>query len=101
MSDFTSDNSLNYIALMNTIGIHSAGRNLCVTAGGYLGHVPSGSQTGDKICILFVSAVPFIPRKDKEGFFKFVGECYVHGIMDGEVMKERDMETLSRDFQLL
>jgi hypothetical protein len=50
MSDFfTSDNNLNYIALMNTIGVRSAGRNLCLTAGGYLGHVPSGSQIGDKV----------------------------------------------------
>jgi hypothetical protein len=100
-SDFTNDNIFNYVALMNTIGIHSAGRNLCVTAGGYLGHVPSGSKIGDKICILFGSAVPFVLREDKDGVFKLVGECYVHGIMDGEAMKERDMESLSRDFQLL
>jgi hypothetical protein len=53
---------------MNTIGIHTNGRNLCVTAGGYLGHVPSGSQIGDKICILFGSAVPFVLREDKDGF---------------------------------
>jgi hypothetical protein len=100
-SDFTNNNILNYIALMNSFGVHSVGRNLCVTTGGYLGHVPIGSQTGDRICILFGSAVPFVLREDKDGFFKLVGECYVHGIMDGEAMKERDMESLSRDFQLL
>jgi hypothetical protein len=45
--------------------------------------------------------VPFILREDKDGFFMLVGECYVHGIMDGEAMKEQDMGTLSRDLQLL
>jgi hypothetical protein len=33
--------------------------------------------------------------------FKLVGECYIHGIMDGEAIVERDMESLSQDFQLL
>jgi hypothetical protein len=98
---FTGDNVLNYAALVNAIGVHSSGRNLCVTARGYLGYVPSGSQIGDKVCILFGSAVPFILREDKDGFFMLVGECYVHGIMDGEAMKEQDMGTLSRDLQLL
>jgi hypothetical protein len=101
ISDFNSENSSSYIGLSNTIGVHTIGRNLCVTAGRYLGHVPSGSQIGDKVCILFGSAVPFLLREDKDGFFELVGECYVHGIMDGEAMKERDMESLSRDFQLL
>jgi hypothetical protein len=95
------ENVMNYVALLNAIGVNSAGRNLCVTAGGYLGYVSRGSQIGEKVCILFGSAVPFVLREDKDGFFMLVGECYVHGIMDGEAMKERDMESLGRDFQLL
>ena len=98
---YMRQNVNNYVALLNAIGVNSAGKNLCVTAGGYLGYVSSRSQIGDKICILFGSAVPFILREDKDGFFMLVGECYVHGIMDGEAMKERDMESLSRDFQLI
>jgi hypothetical protein len=90
-----------YVALSNAIGANSAGRNLCVTAGGYLGYVSSRSQIGDKVCILFGSAVPFVLREDRDGVFMLVGECYVHGIMDGEAMKERDVESLSRDFQLI
>ena len=40
---------------------------------------------GDEGCILFGGDVPYILRptaEDKE--FQFVGDCYVHGIMDGE-----------------
>ena len=55
----------------------------------------------ETICILFGSAAPFVLREDRDGVFMLVDECYIHGIMDGETMKERDMESLSRDFQLI
>lgn len=94
-------NANNYIALCNAIGVNCSGKKLCITDRGYLGYVSSESQIGDKICIPFGSAAPYIVRENKEGVFMLVGECYVHGIMDGEAMKERDMESLSRDIQLI
>ncbi|KAF4633399.1 hypothetical protein G7Y89_g4718 [Cudoniella acicularis] len=90
----------NFTAFMNQVGEHCTGRNLCVTAGGYLGSVPNGSITEDKVCILFGSRVPFVLRECGKGLFKLVGECYIHGIMDGEAMKRGDMEVLSRDFEI-
>lgn len=92
---------LHYTAFHNTVLRHCTGRNLCVTTGGYLGNVPDGSLNGDKICILFGSAVPLVLRECEGGFFKLVGECYIHGIMDGEAMRNRDIETLSRDFEII
>jgi hypothetical protein len=53
-SDFTNDDALSFVALMNTIGVHSAGRNLCVTAGGCLGHVPSTSKSETKFAFYLV-----------------------------------------------
>lgn len=94
-------NGDHYIALCNSIGVNCSGRQLCITNRGYLGYVSSESQIGDKICILFGSAAPYILRKSKEGFFMLVGECYIHGIMDGEAMKELDIEGLSQDIQLI
>lgn len=90
-----------YMALVCTIGRFFRGKNLCVTAGGYLGNVPHGTLVGDKICIVFGSTVPFLLRECSEGYFKLVGECYIHGVMDGEAMKERDMGALSRDFEIV
>ena len=90
-----------FVAFGNTITRHCAGRHLCVTSGGYLGHVHDGTLIGDKICILFGSRVPFVLRECEGRFFKLVGECYVHGIMDGEAMKDRDIEPLSRDFEII
>lgn len=45
---------------------------------------------GDKGCILLGGDVSYILRptaEDKE--FQFVGDCYVHGIMDGEAITMR------------
>jgi len=51
---------------------------------------PSSPYTikgGDTICILVGSSVPVILRPHLEtGQYIFIGECYIHGIMDGEAM---------------
>jgi hypothetical protein len=36
---------------------------------------------------------------DGEEYFLLVGECYVHGIMDGEIIEAAD-EYVGRDFDL-
>lgn len=43
-------------------------------------------QSGDLVCILTGSPVPWLIRRDGEDYI-LVGECYVHGIMNGEVME--------------
>ncbi len=40
-------------AFSNSVLKFTTARNMCVTADGYLGRVPRGSEVGDKICILF------------------------------------------------
>jgi hypothetical protein len=72
---------------------YSLGRRLVITQKGYLGLAPEMSQKGDVICILFGSNVPVILRpvngagSGQNTHWAWVGECYVHGIMDGEAMK--------------
>lgn len=100
-SEFIRDNWVRSTALHNSISKYSVGRNFCVTTGGHLGRVPRGSLIGDKICLLFGAVVPFVLRESSDGYFKLIGECYIHGIMDGEVMKKPDMETLGQDFEIL
>jgi hypothetical protein len=66
--------------------------------------VPPFAKQGDQICIIFGAQTPFVLREwereipagdDHTGSqdeaeykcqYKLVGECYVHGIMDGEMM---------------
>ena len=73
-------------------------RRIFVTAKGYVGIGPGHLQKGDHICIFWGAEVPYVLRErcdivhtQKEWFwqrdkgnFELLGECYVHGIMDGE-----------------
>ncbi len=67
----------------------------CRTMNGYLGLVPLATEIGDVICIVYGSCVPFVlrPCKDIKGAFRPVGQCYIHGIMEGEAMKMKDLVT--------
>jgi Heterokaryon incompatibility protein (HET) len=58
-----------------------------LSAQGYVGLVPSRAQIGDIIVIIYGAIVPFVIRHSDEGRFKFIGEAYVHGIMDGEYVE--------------
>lgn len=59
-------------------------RRLGRTANGYIGLFPEHSQAGDGVFVLGGCHTPYVlrPRGDK---FKLIGECYVHGMMGGEV----------------
>jgi hypothetical protein len=46
------------------------------------------------VCVLRGGMVPFILRKRGDGYWGFVGEAYVHGIMDGEFVREAKREDL-------
>jgi hypothetical protein len=59
--------------------------------------VPLLAKPGDSVCLVFGADVPFVLRKaptkqssEKYGrkqCYNLVGECYVHGIMDGERLR--------------
>lgn len=53
-----------------------------------IGLGPASVRAGDMICLLFGGQTPYVVRPNDDGTWKFVGECYVHGIMNGEVMEE-------------
>jgi hypothetical protein len=57
--------------------------------GGYVGLCPDDSVVSDEIWIPLGSHVPLIFRKLNGGFHELVGESYVHGIMDREIIQTR------------
>lgn len=61
-------------------------RRFCVTVDGYMGLVPKTAAKGDGICVFLGGAVPFVIRKADSGHYCLVGECYVHGLMDGKAL---------------
>ncbi|KAL2072369.1 hypothetical protein VTL71DRAFT_11712 [Oculimacula yallundae] len=68
------------------------GRQLCVTNSGRFGNMPDDASTGDLIVILSGFNMPFVVRP-QDGKYLVIGPCYVHGIMDGELLTE-DMNCL-------
>ncbi|KAI0836980.1 hypothetical protein F5Y06DRAFT_298218 [Hypoxylon sp. FL0890] len=77
--------------LLSHVGFLASGRKFFVSKKGYLGMAPENAKQGDEIWVLNGGRVPLILRplgKVLESYSKpeytFVGDSYVHGIMDGE-----------------
>lgn len=85
------------------VNLYTSGpRRLFRTKKGYLGLGFQEPQVGDNICVLQGGNVPFILRKIGESSrFQVIGDCYVHGIMKGEVMGMAEKGgTELQDFEL-
>lgn len=65
-------------------------RRFMTTTKGYVGFVPRRSQVNDLIFVLMGSNLPLVLRPCENGLYKLVGECYIHGIMEGEAMEGLD-----------
>jgi Heterokaryon incompatibility protein (HET) len=61
-------------------------RRLMVSEKGYIGLVPRSAQQGDMICVLFGCSFPVIIRRWNDHHV-FIGDSYIHGIMDGQAIK--------------
>lgn len=85
----------------------SHGRSFIITKTGFIGLAPFRTAVGDAITILQAGDVPFVLRQranssgdpdsddTKQGRYEFVGEAYVHGIMDGQAVtraREEDVK---------
>jgi hypothetical protein len=63
-------------------------RRTFISTQGYVGLVPSHSQPGDIICVFFGVHVPLILRPLSLDKYELVGEAYVYGMMDGEILEK-------------
>jgi Heterokaryon incompatibility protein (HET) len=73
-------------------------RTLFATQSGYIGLGPLSMQPTDVVCVLLGCSVPVVIRNEAPNCHVLVGECYMHGIMDGEVFKpgwEREVQTFN------
>ena len=61
------------------------GRRLAILDQGYVVLGPRSCEIDDLVCILHGCSVPvLLRRRSNMHGYTFVGECYVHGMMDGE-----------------
>ncbi|KAL8943103.1 MAG: hypothetical protein Q9216_001303 [Gyalolechia sp. 2 TL-2023] len=65
-------------------------RRLITTDMGYVGMAPEKVERGDVVAVLFGCSMPMVLRQSMgesgDVRWKVVGDCYLHGIMDGESM---------------
>lgn len=62
-------------------------RRLFRTEKNYLGIAAESLEKGDAVWVLAGAAAPMVLRPAEGGGWKLVGETYVHGIMNGEVVE--------------
>lgn len=66
-------------------------RRFCLTLKGCIGWVPLAARTGDIVSLMRGSPVPVIIRPvQRENLYLMIGQCYIHGIMDGEAVAGKE-----------
>ena len=66
-------------------------RRFCLSQEGRIGWVPDAAQPGDIISLMRGSPVPVIIRPSQQGnSYLMIGQCYIHGIMDGEAVARKE-----------
>ncbi|KLP09506.1 related to HET-6OR heterokaryon incompatibility protein (het-6OR allele) [Fusarium fujikuroi] len=79
--------------------VHSHGKKFFITEKGYLGTGPCCLEAGDSVCILFGGDTPYIvrPNSPSSDKYLFLGNTYVHGIMEGEAIATWEEQKDSQD----
>ncbi|KLU91729.1 hypothetical protein MAPG_10678 [Magnaporthiopsis poae ATCC 64411] len=86
---------LAFRGLRDAAGRAAKNRRFAVTRKNMFGLVPHWAREGDDIAIIQGCSIPFVLRSanraDGRGYH-VIGECYVHGIMSGEVFAAGDQK---------
>jgi hypothetical protein len=73
------------------------GRCLCINSNGELMNCPSDAKAGDVVAVFTEIDTPFVIRpvsvrsgiRGREKMYRIIGDCYVEGIMEGELDTKR------------
>lgn len=71
-----------------------------MTSSGHIGMGPQNIASGDEIVILPGAQAPFVLRRVNDFDYCLIGECYIHGIMYGEVFDEASCEGAMRIYNI-
>ena len=78
----------------------ASNRKFARTEKGYYVLGPKVMEVGDMICVLFGGKMPFVLRP-RNGRYLFAGECYIHGVMEGELLDADSEVTEGQEFLLV
>jgi hypothetical protein len=77
----------------------ASNRKFARTTKGYYVLGPMVMESGDIVCVLFGGKIPFCLRPWGNHYL-LVGECYVHGFMNGEVVDGLEREYVPEIFHV-
>ncbi len=77
--------------LLDTVSPQIMRKRLAVTKNRHVGMAPSRARKGDVVCLLLGYSVPVVLR-NRGTDFEFLGECYLEGYMDGELIEQHHVE---------
>lgn len=77
---------VNESAFVDALFIAAHERKFCSTKHKRIGLVPHTIKSGDLVAIIIGADVPFVLRPTNTGRYELVGDCYIHGVMDGEAL---------------
>ena len=98
------------LRLQRTVNDLCTDRCFFMSSSGYIGLVPSTSIIGDRVCVLAGGRTPYVlcPSHKKTGEdvsnsheYTFVGDAYVHGLMDGEALDMVEKGSLQMQILIL
>jgi hypothetical protein len=84
------------------VGAAAMNRRFFISEHGFIGLAPADAKEGDMVCILLGGKVPYVLRQDPKVWFQdaggqnpcfnFVGDSYVQGIMNGEIIRSLESD---------
>jgi hypothetical protein len=83
---------------MNSFGVWCYNRRFYRSENGRFGWVPDQARPGDKLCVLNGLAVPMVLRPNESDSFDLIGDVYIQGMMDGEVL---DLNCEEQDIRII
>jgi hypothetical protein len=69
------------------------GRRMIRTESGYIGLAVGAAQIGDYVYLFKGARMPFLVRSTSTGL-RLVGDCYIHGVMQGERWQPESCDTI-------
>ena len=89
--DIQNFRHLEFQEVCSSVGSMENNRRFCLTLDGRIGWVPLAAETGDIVSLMRGSPVPVVIRPSQRGnSYLMIGQCYIHGIMDGEAVAGKE-----------
>ena len=85
-----------HVPYSTLLKIPLAARSFFISEEGYVGLAPKSARKDDEVWIVRGSKIPLLLRKQAEGTYRFIGEVYIHGLMNGELFEKNHGMTIQQ-----